>query len=88
MQDVADASASAQSAATQLEQRRAALRAGEQAYAVARERYQGGLSPYVSVLTAENAVIDERRAFADAQSRAFSLDIALIHALGGGFVAT
>jgi len=88
LQDVADASASAQSAAIQLDQRRAALRAGEQAYAVARERYQGGLSPYVSVLSAENAVIDERRAYADAESRAFSLDIALIHALGGGFVAT
>jgi len=74
-------------AATQLAERRAALTAGEQAYAVAEERYQGGLSPYVSVLSAENAVIDERRAFADAQSRAFSLDITLIRALGGGYVA-
>jgi NodT family efflux transporter outer membrane factor (OMF) lipoprotein len=87
LQDVADASASAQSAARQLADRRAALTAGEQAYAVARERYQGGLSPYVSVLSAENALIEERRAYADAQSRAFSLDIALIRALGGGYVA-
>lgn len=87
LQDVADASASAQSAAKQLDERRSALRAGEQAYAVARERYQGGLSPYVSVLSAENAVIDERRAYADAASRAFGLDIALIRALGGGYVA-
>ena len=54
---------------------------------MARERYQGGLSPYVSVLTAENALIDERRAYADAQSRAFSLDITLIRALGGGYAA-
>ncbi len=88
LQDVADASASVQSAAKQLDERRAALTAGEQAYAVARERYQGGLSPYVSVLTAENALIEERRAYADAQSRAFSLDITLIRALGGGYVAT
>jgi len=87
LQDVADASASAQSADRQLADRRAALTAGEQAYTVAEERYQGGLSPYVAVLSAENALIDERRAFADAQSRAFSLDIALIHALGGGYVA-
>jgi NodT family efflux transporter outer membrane factor (OMF) lipoprotein len=87
LQDVADASASVQSATKQLDERRAALRAGEQAYAVARERYQGGLSPYVAVLSAENAVIDERRAYADAASRAFSLDIALIRALGGGYVA-
>jgi len=85
LQDVADAAASVQSAERQLAERRAALDAGEQAYAVAEERYEGGLSSYVSVLTAENAVIDERRAFADARSRAFSLDITLIRALGGGY---
>jgi NodT family efflux transporter outer membrane factor (OMF) lipoprotein len=85
LQDVADAAASVQSAARQLDERRAALTAGEQAYAIAKERYEGGLSSYVSVLTAENAVIDERRAFADARSRAFSLDISLVRALGGGY---
>jgi len=87
LQDVADAAASVQSAARQLADRQAALDAGEQAYAIAKERYEGGLSSYVSVLTAENAVIDERRAFADARSRAFSLDITLVHALGGGYAA-
>jgi NodT family efflux transporter outer membrane factor (OMF) lipoprotein len=85
LQDVADAAASVRSAQKQLAERRAALEAGEQAYAIATERYQGGLSSYVSVLTAENSVIDERRAFADAQARAFTLDIALVRALGGGY---
>ena len=85
LQDVADAAASVQSAARQLADRRAALAAGEQAYAVAQERYEGGLSSFVSVLAAEDALIDERRAFADARSRVFSLDITLIHALGGGY---
>jgi NodT family efflux transporter outer membrane factor (OMF) lipoprotein len=85
LQDVADAGASIQSAQKQAADRQAALTAGEEAYAVARERYQGGLSSYVSVLTAENAVIDERRAFADARTRVFSLDITLIRALGGGY---
>ncbi len=66
LQDVADSAASVQSAQRQLAERKAALDAGEQAYAVARLRYQGGLSSYVDVLTAENAVIDERRAYADA----------------------
>jgi len=37
-------------------------------------------------LAAEDAVIDERRAYADARSRAFTLDIALVRALGGGYV--
>ena len=74
-----------QSAQKQLAERRAALDAGEQAYAVAKERYEGGLSSFVSVLAAEDAVIIERRAFADAQTRVFTLEIALVRALGGGF---
>ncbi|HXQ11706.1 MAG TPA: efflux transporter outer membrane subunit [Caulobacteraceae bacterium] len=85
LQDVADSATSAQSAQRQLADRKTALDAGEQAYAVARLRYQGGLSSYVDVLTAETAVIDERRAYADAQARAFTLDIALVRALGGGY---
>jgi NodT family efflux transporter outer membrane factor (OMF) lipoprotein len=87
LQDVADTGASVQSAERQLADRKAALDAGEQAYQVAQERYQGGLSSYVAVLSAENAVIEERRAYADAQSRLFSLDIALVRALGGGYAS-
>ena len=85
LQDVADSAASAQSATRQLADRKAALDAGQQAYEIARLRYQGGLSSYVDVLTAETAVIEERRAYADAQARAFTLDIALVRALGGGY---
>jgi NodT family efflux transporter outer membrane factor (OMF) lipoprotein len=85
LQDVADSAASVQSAARQLDERRQALAAGEAAYQIARLRYQGGLSNYVSVLSAEDAVIAERRAAADAQARAFTLDVALVRALGGGF---
>ena len=88
LQDVADAAASVQSAAAPARRPpRGARRPASRPTRWRRERYQGGLSSYVSVLTAENAVIDERRAFADAQSRAFSLDIALVRALGGGYAA-
>lgn len=86
LQDVADTVTSVKSAEAQLAKRRAALDAGEEGYRVAEERYRGGLSSYVSVLIAENAIIDERRAYADAAARAFSLDIALVRALGGGYV--
>lgn len=88
LQDVADAAASVQSAQRQLASRRAALEAGEQGFRIAEERYRGGLSSYVAVLAAENGVIEERRAFADARSRAFSLDVALVRALGGGYSAS
>ncbi|HEX7761115.1 MAG TPA: efflux transporter outer membrane subunit, partial [Caulobacteraceae bacterium] len=85
LQDVADSAASIQSAHRQLAQRREALAASETAYAVARLRYEGGLSTFVSVLTAEDALIAQRRAVADAEARAFTLDVALVRALGGGF---
>jgi len=88
LQDVADAAVSVQSANKQLEERREALKAGEGAYSIAQLRYKGGLSSYVAVLSAEDAVISQRRAFADAQARVFTLDIALTRALGGGFVAS
>ena len=50
-------------------------------------RYEGGLDSYTAVLTAENAVILQRRAAADLESRALTLDAALVRALGGGFRA-
>jgi len=84
-QDVADSAASVQSAQRQLAERQEAYAAGEQAYAIAQLRYRGGLSSYVSVLSAEDALITQRKALADARSRAFTLDIAMIRALGGGF---
>jgi NodT family efflux transporter outer membrane factor (OMF) lipoprotein len=87
LQDVADAAASVQSAQRQLDQRRKALTAGEAAYHGAVLRYKGGISSYINVLSAEDQVITERRALADAQARAFTLDIALIRALGGGYAA-
>jgi NodT family efflux transporter outer membrane factor (OMF) lipoprotein len=86
LQDVADTVASVKSAEAQLAERKQALDAGEEGYRVAEERYRGGLSSFVSVLAAEDAIINERRAYADAAARAFSLDIALVRALGGGYV--
>jgi NodT family efflux transporter outer membrane factor (OMF) lipoprotein len=85
LQDVADCAASVKSAARQLEERRQALAAGEAAYTVAKRRYAGELTTYIAVLGAEDAVIAERTALADAQARGFLLDIALVRALGGGF---
>ncbi len=64
---------------------RAALAASEEAYAIARKRYEGGLSTYLDVLIVEERLLAVRRAAADLDMRAFTLDIALIRALGGGF---
>jgi len=61
------------------------LSAGEAAYRIARLRYEGGLSSYLVLLTAENAVIAQRRAVAQLEARALSLDASMVRALGGGF---
>jgi outer membrane protein TolC len=71
--------------ADRLGQSRQALADSEEAYMIARKRYQGGLSTYLEVLTAEEKVLQARRSAADLGARAFALDIMLVRALGGGF---
>ncbi len=82
---VADVVASARSLGTQLADSRAALAASEDAYRIAKLRYQGGLSTYPAVLLVEQDVLSRRRSVADLESRALTLDVALVRALGGGF---
>lgn len=87
LKEVADAAVSERALAVRLQAAREALAKGEEAYRIARLRYEGGLNSYTSVLAAENAVILQRRAAADLESRALTLDAALVRALGGGFRA-
>lgn len=87
LREVADAVAAQRSLAAQVADAKASLASGEEAYSIAKQRYQGGLSPYIDVLTAENAVLQQRRTLADLNAQALSLDVTLIRALGGGFVA-
>jgi NodT family efflux transporter outer membrane factor (OMF) lipoprotein len=84
---VADVVASQRALAAQLADARAALAASEDAYRIARLRYEGELAPYSTVLLAEQATLRLRRLVADLDARAFALDVALVRALGGGFQA-
>ena len=85
LQDVADAAASERALGARLQHSMDALTADEDAYRIARLRYEGGLSNYQSVLLAENAVLTDRRTVVDLRARAFTLDVQLIRALGGGY---
>jgi NodT family efflux transporter outer membrane factor (OMF) lipoprotein len=87
LRDVADVTVSQRALATRLARSRDALTSAQAAHKIARDRYQGGLSTYLEVLRAEDALIANRRAVADLETRAFVLDIALVRALGGGFKA-
>jgi NodT family efflux transporter outer membrane factor (OMF) lipoprotein len=87
LREVADAAASERALGLRLAGGRLALAASEEAYRLARLRYQGQLSNYLSVLDAEDRMLAARRAVSDLEARAFTLDVALVRALGGGFGA-
>ena len=87
LQDVADAAVSARALDARLSESRNAFEASRNAHDIALQRYRGGLSTYLDVLTAEDAMITNQRTVADLEARAFTLDVALVRALGGGFHA-
>jgi NodT family efflux transporter outer membrane factor (OMF) lipoprotein len=85
LNEVADVAASQDALAPRLDRSREAYEASKAAHELALARYRGGLSPYLDVLAAEDALIAARRAMAALETRAFTLDVALAKALGGGF---
>ncbi|MBW8743051.1 MAG: efflux transporter outer membrane subunit [Sphingomonas sp.] len=87
LHDVANAVASRNALGSQSTDARTSLADSQKAYEVARLRYKAGLSNYLDVLTAEQALIVARRRDADLTARAFTLDVALVRALGGGYAA-
>jgi len=87
LQDVADAAVSVRALDGRRKEGEQALDASRRAYNIALRRYQGGVATYLEVLNAENALINNQRTVADLHARAFSLDVTLVRALGGGFKA-
>ena len=85
VRDVADQIASTQSIVAQLKEQRDTQAAIESAYGLAVQRYQAGLTNYLVVLTAENAVLAQRRQATDLKARMLDLNVNLNRALGGGF---
>jgi NodT family efflux transporter outer membrane factor (OMF) lipoprotein len=84
---VADAVTSQRSLAVRLSESRRAMVEAQGAYSVARQRYEGGLSRFLDVLTAQDRALQTQRTVTDLEARAFTLDVALVRALGGGFAA-
>jgi NodT family efflux transporter outer membrane factor (OMF) lipoprotein len=86
LRDVADAVTAQRSLEKQIADAEGSRDAAEDAFRISKLRYQGGLSPYLNVLTAENGVLTARRNVADLQAQSLSLDVALVRALGGGYI--
>jgi NodT family efflux transporter outer membrane factor (OMF) lipoprotein len=87
LKQVADAVISRNALTVRLSESRQALADAEEGNALARQRYEGGLSTYLDVLNAEEGVLQARRTVAELETRAFTLDVAMVRALGGGFTA-
>lgn len=83
--EVADAVAARDAVMLRLAQVQAARSASEDAYHIARLRYEGGLSRYLDVLAVEDRLLDARLAAAAVEAEARALDVQLVRALGGGF---
>lgn len=88
LQEVADAAASQRALGAQLEHSDEAVNLAREAWQVQNRRYEGGLATYLEVLSAEDGLLATLRTQAELRSRAFSLDVALVRALGGGYTAS
>ncbi|MBK1889162.1 efflux transporter outer membrane subunit [Undibacterium sp. 14-3-2] len=88
LQEVASAGLSQQALSAQLMKSKQGVAAATDAYSVAKNRYQGGLATYLEVLSAEDSLLINLRALTTLEARAFTLDVAMKRALGGGYQST
>ena len=88
LQEVADAGVSQKALTGRLAKAEEAVAAASEAHRVTSNRYEGGLANYLEVLSSEDLLLSSLRSLSDLQSRAFSLDVAMIRALGGGYRET
>jgi NodT family efflux transporter outer membrane factor (OMF) lipoprotein len=86
--EVADASSSIAAVRRQRAQQELATANAQVAADLAVTRYRAGLGNFLTVLTAQGAVLSQRRSEVDLNARAASLDVTLALALGGGFRQT
>jgi NodT family efflux transporter outer membrane factor (OMF) lipoprotein len=87
LREVADKLASSQTLQKQLQEQQHTLTQLSAAYELAMARYRAGLSNYLVVLDADNAVLQQHSTLIDLQARATDVQVGLMLALGGGYVA-
>jgi NodT family efflux transporter outer membrane factor (OMF) lipoprotein len=68
---------------TDVEQR--AVVAAQRSFDLSNQRYKGGATSYLEVLTAEATLLSNQRTLTDLESRQFAASVQLIRALGGGW---
>lgn len=62
-----------------------AVASAQHSYDLSNQRYKGGVTSYLEVLTAETTLLSNQRTAIDLQTRQFVASVALVRALGGGW---
>jgi NodT family efflux transporter outer membrane factor (OMF) lipoprotein len=65
-----------------------AVASAQHSYDISNQRYKGGVTSYLEVLTAEATLIQNQRTAIDLQTRQFVDSVALVRSLGGGWDST
>ncbi len=65
-----------------------AVAAAQHSFDLSNQRYKGGTTSYLEVLTAETVLLSNQRTLTDLETRQFAASVQLIRALGGGWDTT
>ena len=65
-----------------------AVDSAQHSFDLSNQRYKGGVTSYLEVLTAESTLLQNQRTAIDLQTRQFVASVGLVRALGGGWDAT
>ena len=84
-QDVEDILAALRVLAVEAAQQADAVTASERSLTIAKNRYQGGITTYLEVVTAQSAALANERTAIDLLTRRMTASVNLIKALGGGW---
>jgi NodT family efflux transporter outer membrane factor (OMF) lipoprotein len=87
-QDVEDSLAALRILDLEATQLADAVTAAERSLTIARNRYQGGVTTYLEVITAQSAALANERAEVDILTRRMTASVNLVSALGGGWSAS
>jgi NodT family efflux transporter outer membrane factor (OMF) lipoprotein len=88
LQEVEDSLAAARLLAREADQEAVAVAAAERLLALARNRYDGGITTYLEVVVAQAATLDAERTAVDLLTRRMTASVGLVKALGGGWNAS
>jgi NodT family efflux transporter outer membrane factor (OMF) lipoprotein len=65
-----------------------AVESAQHSYEISNQRYKGGVTGYLEVLTAEAALLQNQRTAISIQTRQFVSSVGLVRSLGGGWDAS